>query len=65
MGDDPAAADVEGDEDAVHLLTAHNAKGLEFPVVYMVHLVERRFPSHAREDVLALPPELVGSANPR
>ena len=29
------------DDDAVHVLTAHNAKGLEFPVVFMVSLVER------------------------
>ena len=57
-GDDPSAAEVERDDDAVHLLTAHNAKGLEFPVVYVTQLVQQRFPGNYRADTLALPPEL-------
>ena len=57
-GDDPQAAVVEMDEDAVQLLTAHNAKGLEFAVVYMVQLVEGRFPVSRRGEALAFPPEL-------
>jgi len=57
-GDDPAAAEVEAEVDAVHLLTVHNAKGLEFPVVFMVSLVDGRFPARGRPDALPLPPEL-------
>jgi DNA helicase II / ATP-dependent DNA helicase PcrA len=57
-GDDPAAAELDHDEDAVHLLTAHNAKGLEFPVVYMVQLAEERFPLRWRAEALPFPPEL-------
>jgi len=58
MGDDPAAAEIETDEDAVSLLTAHGAKGLEFPVVFMVNLVEQRFPSYSRGEEMEFPPEL-------
>jgi len=57
-GDDPAAAEVEADVDAVRLLTVHNAKGLEFPVVFMVSLVDGRFPARGRPDPMPLPPEL-------
>ena len=32
-GDDPATADLDPDADAVAVLTVHQAKGLEFPVV--------------------------------
>jgi DNA helicase-2/ATP-dependent DNA helicase PcrA len=58
MGDDPAAAVIESDEDAVHLLTAHNAKGLEFHTVYLAHLVDGRFPRYRQADPMPLPPEL-------
>ena len=58
MGDDPAAAEIETDEDVVSLLTAHGAKGLEFPVVFMVDLVEQRFPPYRQGEELEFPPEL-------
>ncbi|HEX6128423.1 MAG TPA: ATP-dependent DNA helicase [Candidatus Limnocylindria bacterium] len=60
VGDDPSTADVELDEgDAVHVLTYHKAKGLEFSVVFMVGLVDDRFPTRSRGDQLPLPDELV------
>jgi DNA helicase-2/ATP-dependent DNA helicase PcrA len=60
VGDDPSTADVELDEgDAVHVLTYHKAKGLEFPVVFMVGLVDDRFPTRSRGDQLPLPDALV------
>jgi fructose-1,6-bisphosphatase/inositol monophosphatase family enzyme len=58
MGDDPAAAELETDEDSVSLLSAHGAKGLEFPVVFMVDLVEQRFPPYRRGEGMEFPPEL-------
>ena len=59
MGDDPAAAELESDEDAVSLLTAHGAKGLEYPVVFVVNLVEQRFPQYPKPERLEFPPELL------
>ena len=34
-----------GEEDAVHILTVHTSKGLEFPVVYLPMLAHGQFPS--------------------
>jgi DNA helicase II / ATP-dependent DNA helicase PcrA len=59
-GDDPSTSDADPDEgDAVHVLTYHKAKGLEFGVVFMVGLVADRFPGRARPDALELPDELL------
>ena len=58
-GDDPAAADVEVEMNAVQAITAHNAKGLEFPVVFMVTLAQGRFPLQARRDELPFPSALI------
>jgi len=58
-GDDPAVAEADPDEDAVSVLTVHKAKGLEFPVVFLVSCVEQKFPVKRRTDPLDLPPDLV------
>ena len=58
-GDDPAVAEADPDEDAVSVLTVHKAKGLEFPVVFLVSCVQQKFPVKRRPDPLELPPELV------
>ncbi|MGH9919765.1 MAG: 3'-5' exonuclease, partial [Nitrososphaerales archaeon] len=43
-GYDEQAIGVPGDVDAVQVLTIHQAKGLEWPVVFVPALVEGRFP---------------------
>ncbi|MFH1258998.1 MAG: ATP-dependent DNA helicase [Elusimicrobiota bacterium] len=58
-GDNPAVAEADFEEDAVHLLTVHKAKGLEFPVVFMVGLAHGQFPSRNRVDQLELPEGLI------
>jgi DNA helicase-2/ATP-dependent DNA helicase PcrA len=58
-GDDPAAVEADPDADAVSVLTVHKAKGLEFPVVFLVGLVADRFPSRGRREPLPLPDALV------
>ena len=63
-GDDPATAEIDSDVDAVSVLTVHKAKGLEFPVVFMVGLVDGRFPARTRREPLALPIELVKEVLP-
>jgi DNA helicase-2/ATP-dependent DNA helicase PcrA len=58
-GDDPPTPDPDPDFDGVQLLTVHKAKGLEFPVVFVVNCVADKFPSRSRGDPLDLPDELV------
>ena len=49
------AGESQGDdyEDCVQLMTLHSAKGLEFPMVFMVGLEDGLFPSHRSVDDIA------------
>ncbi|MFQ5708215.1 MAG: ATP-dependent helicase [bacterium] len=58
-GDDPSTAELDTDEDVVNVLTYHKAKGLQFPVVFMVSLVDQKFPTRRRRDPLDLPDALI------
>ena len=58
-GDNPPVGEAEWDVDAVNVLTIHQAKGLEFSVVFLVGLVSGRFPSAHRRDPVPLPDPLV------
>ena len=59
VGDNPATAEAELEEDAVNVLTFHKAKGLEFPVVFMVSLIADRFPGRHRKEKIPVPDEIV------
>jgi DNA helicase-2/ATP-dependent DNA helicase PcrA len=46
------------DEDAVRLMTAHGAKGLEFPHVFVLRATKGSFPASYRETLVEFPTEL-------
>ena len=48
----------EGPE-SVKIMTVHGAKGLEFKYVFVVNLVDKRFPSISRKEPIEVPEELV------
>jgi DNA helicase-2/ATP-dependent DNA helicase PcrA len=43
------------DEDAVKVMTIHASKGMEFPVVFIIDTVERKFPSLDIKDKFVVP----------
>lgn len=60
IGESPIATEIDWEEkDSVNIITVHSSKGLEFPVVFLVNLVEDRFPSRDRREVIPIPDELI------
>ncbi len=60
LGESPIASDTDWTENnAVNILTVHSAKGLEFPVVFLVNLVAARFPTTERKEQIPIPDALV------
>ncbi|MFQ5781171.1 MAG: ATP-dependent helicase, partial [Nitrospiria bacterium] len=64
-GDDPPSAEADVDVEAVSVLTIHKAKGLEFDTVFMVGLVDGRFPSRGRGEPVELPLALIPEEIPK
>jgi DNA helicase-2/ATP-dependent DNA helicase PcrA len=65
LGESPLVADTDWvDINAVNILTAHSAKGLEFPVVFLVNLVSQRFPTIERREQIPIPDELIKEVLP-
>lgn len=63
-GDDPATVEFDPDLDAVNVMTVHGAKGLEFPVVFMVNLVSDRFPARSRSEAIEVPEQMIRETLP-
>jgi len=60
LGESPTASDSDWEEEnKVNLLTIHSAKGLEFPVVFLVNLVSARFPTRERREIIPIPQDLI------
>lgn len=66
LGESPLAANTDWTkENVVNILTIHSAKGLEFPVVFLVNLVNLRFPSMNRKDQIPIPDGLIKEILPQ
>jgi DNA helicase-2/ATP-dependent DNA helicase PcrA len=50
--------------DSVNIMTIHGSKGLEFKYVFIVNMVEDRFPSRRRSDPIELPVDLINEKLP-
>ncbi len=60
LGESPTASDMDWTaNNAVNILTVHSAKGLEFPVVFVVNLVSARFPTTQKREQLPIPDALI------
>ncbi|MFA6017372.1 MAG: ATP-dependent DNA helicase [Patescibacteria group bacterium] len=60
MGESPIVAKTDiASINAVSILTVHSAKGLEFPVVFLVNLTEERFPTRHKKETISIPEKLI------
>jgi DNA helicase-2/ATP-dependent DNA helicase PcrA len=56
--------DPEQGPDMIKVMTIHGAKGLEFKYVFLVNMVDRRFPTDQRKDPIELPDALIKDIKP-
>jgi len=56
--------DPEQGPDMIKVMTIHGAKGLEFKYVFLVNMVDKRFPSIDRKDLIELPEDLIKDIKP-
>src|SRR3989344_2919975 len=66
LGESPLAGEADFTAvNAVHILTVHSAKGLEFPIVFMPNLIKGRFPTHRRKEQIPIPDDLIKETLPQ
>jgi len=66
LGESPLVQQVDKtDRNAVNILSVHSAKGLEFPVVFMVNLIHDRFPTRERKEAIPIPEALIKEELPQ
>lgn len=53
------APDMEIGPDTVKVMTVHASKGLEYKYVFIVNMVDKRFPAIGRKEAIAIPDALV------
>lgn len=64
VGDETETASIDPEIKAVNILTVHAAKGLEWPVVFIINCVADRFPSRRKREALPIPEELIKERMP-
>ncbi len=57
--------DPEQGPDMIKIMTIHGAKGLEFKYVFLVNMVDKRFPTIDRKDLIELPEDLIKDIKPK
>ena len=65
VGEGEAEFEPDPNVDAVNVLTVHSAKGLEFKTVFLVNLVQDRFPLRKRSESIRLPDKLIKEILPQ
>jgi DNA helicase-2/ATP-dependent DNA helicase PcrA len=56
LSDEKVATEFDAEHDAVRIMTAHGAKGLEFDVVVVAGMVNEKFPANRRSSQLSVDP---------
>ncbi|MBU3934714.1 ATP-dependent helicase, partial [Patescibacteria group bacterium] len=56
--------DPEQGPDMIRIMTIHGAKGLEFKYVFLANMVDKRFPTVERKDLIELPEALIKDIKP-
>lgn len=65
LGESPIASKTDISQfNAVNIITAHSAKGLEFDVVFLVNLAKGRFPTNKKQETIPIPEKLIKETLP-